>query len=294
MTDPDKLAALRRRYADAKASEVHDPTFAKVAALLYTDPDRRKLPYAGVSTLLDAPVPARARRPGRSRRARRRAGRRADGPRRHQPRRRSLRPARGARRSSGSAPTNMCSASRRRPRLKVADIGDVPFRSRYSLTELPRGHRGASTPRIAAAGVRPLSVGGDHSITYPILRALAAREPAGRHGPHRRALRHRRRRSKAPNSIMAARSARPCSTACSIRSGRSRSASAARPSISGSSPRLRHDRDPCRGVRPHGPATPSSPERARWSATARPTSPSTSTASIPPSRPAPARRRSAA
>uniref|UniRef100_UPI002283F8E4 arginase family protein n=1 Tax=Escherichia coli TaxID=562 RepID=UPI002283F8E4 len=31
--------------------------------------------------------------------------------------------------------------------------------------------------KIAAAGVTPLSVGGDHSVTLPILRALGARRP---------------------------------------------------------------------------------------------------------------------
>jgi arginase family enzyme len=33
--------------------------------------------------------------------------------------------------------------------------------------------------RIRAAGVRPLSVGGDHSITYPILKALGQDRPVG-------------------------------------------------------------------------------------------------------------------
>ena len=53
---------------------------------------------------------------------------------------------------------------------------------------VPRGHRGLFA-RIVAAGVMPLAVGGDHSITYSILRAVGASTP-GRHGPHRRALRH--------------------------------------------------------------------------------------------------------
>jgi agmatinase len=33
--------------------------------------------------------------------------------------------------------------------------------------------------RVHAAGVRPLSVGGDHSITYPILKALGSERPVG-------------------------------------------------------------------------------------------------------------------
>jgi guanidinopropionase len=34
--------------------------------------------------------------------------------------------------------------------------------------------------RIHKAGVRPISVGGDHSITYPILQALGHDRPVGR------------------------------------------------------------------------------------------------------------------
>src|SRR6185312_17000903 len=33
--------------------------------------------------------------------------------------------------------------------------------------------------RVAAAGVRPLSAGGDHSVTFPILKALGAKRPVG-------------------------------------------------------------------------------------------------------------------
>jgi agmatinase len=66
--------------------------------------------------------------------------------------------------------------------VKAADIGDVPFRSRYSLDASIEDIE-ALFARIAAAGVTPLSVGGDHSITYPILKALSrargARRPVG-------------------------------------------------------------------------------------------------------------------
>src|SRR6202048_2459342 len=54
---------------------------------------------------------------------------------------------------------------------RCADVGDVPFRSRYSrdesLEDIEHYYRA-----LHARGVRPLSVGGDHSITYPILKAL--------------------------------------------------------------------------------------------------------------------------
>ncbi|KOF52617.1 agmatinase, partial [Achromobacter sp. DMS1] len=60
--------------------------------------------------------------------------------------------------------------------LRVADIGDVPMRSRYSLEQSHEDIE-AAYARLARAGVMPLSVGGDHSITRPILRALGRDRP---------------------------------------------------------------------------------------------------------------------
>lgn len=61
-------------------------------------------------------------------------------------------------------------------RLNVADVGDVDappvsIKRCYAVVE-------ERIDRLAAAGVRPLVVGGDHSISLPVLRALARR-----HGP---------------------------------------------------------------------------------------------------------------
>ena len=61
---------------------------------------------------------------------------------------------------------------------EAADIGDVPMRSRFSLDSCIEDIE-AFYGRIQAAGVRPLSVGGDHSITYPILKALGHERPVG-------------------------------------------------------------------------------------------------------------------
>jgi len=69
----------------------------------------------------------------------------------------------------GVAPRGECQA---------ADIGDVPMRSRFSL-ESSIEDIAAFYARIQRAGVRPISVGGDHSITYPILRALGHDRPVG-------------------------------------------------------------------------------------------------------------------
>jgi agmatinase len=62
--------------------------------------------------------------------------------------------------------------------LRVADIGDVPFRSRFSL-DLSHEDIEAHITRIRDAGVAPLSVGGDHSISLPILKALGKDQPVG-------------------------------------------------------------------------------------------------------------------
>ena len=54
---------------------------------------------------------------------------------------------------------------------KCADIGDVPFRSRFKLDscieDIEKFYH-----KVVDAGVIPLTVGGDHSITHPILKAL--------------------------------------------------------------------------------------------------------------------------
>jgi agmatinase len=62
--------------------------------------------------------------------------------------------------------------------VRAADVGDVPFRSRYSLEQSLEDieHYYAALREL---GVRPLSVGGDHSITYPILKALGKGAPVG-------------------------------------------------------------------------------------------------------------------
>ena len=63
-------------------------------------------------------------------------------------------------------------------RVRAADVGDVPFRSRYSLEQSLEDIERYYVA-LKALGVRPLSVGGDHSITYPILKALGKDAPLG-------------------------------------------------------------------------------------------------------------------
>lgn len=61
---------------------------------------------------------------------------------------------------------------------RIADIGDVILQNSYDIekahTEIEAFYHG-----IADAGALPLTVGGDHSISYPILKALGREQPAG-------------------------------------------------------------------------------------------------------------------
>jgi len=64
--------------------------------------------------------------------------------------------------------------------VKAADLGDVPIEGVYELNRAIDEIE-AHYAKVAAAGIMPLSGGGDHSITLPILRALsrARGEPLG-------------------------------------------------------------------------------------------------------------------
>ncbi len=175
--DARKLEALRGKYANAAAGEVHDPEFKKVVDILFSGVERRAKPYAGVATLLDAPL-------------------RLDAP--SEPRFGGLDVALigvpldlGVTNRSGTrlGPRAVRQIERIGPyhhvhrfvpsaEVKVADVGDVPFRSRYSLADshedIERLFAGARE-----AGVATLAVGGDHSISLPILKALGRDRPLG-------------------------------------------------------------------------------------------------------------------
>ncbi|MEL6963013.1 MAG: agmatinase [Pseudomonadota bacterium] len=61
---------------------------------------------------------------------------------------------------------------------RVGDLGDVPlphlFDDQAVVDDIENFYR-----KVAAASVTPLSIGGDHSITYPILKALGTKQPLG-------------------------------------------------------------------------------------------------------------------
>lgn len=168
--DKDKLDDLRRRFADKTAFEIEDDHLRAVSAALVEPSGRRKAPFSGISTFLDAPqqdglegldvalvgVPMDL---GVSNRAGARLGPRA------------------IRNVERIGPYNHSSRLAPQMRLNYADVGDCPVH-RYSLDESMQDIE-AYFDGVKAAGVRPLSAGGDHSITYPIMRALGREQPVG-------------------------------------------------------------------------------------------------------------------
>ena len=63
-------------------------------------------------------------------------------------------------------------------KLRVRDLGDCWIEQPYAL-EPALGEIEAFYRRVVSAGVVPLSAGGDHSMTLPILRAVGANGPVG-------------------------------------------------------------------------------------------------------------------
>jgi agmatinase len=177
MTDQAKLAALRARYAENKGGDIYDPAFRKVAESQFTGGAKRKSPYSGITTLLDMPYAPDAQNLadfggldvaligvpmdlGVTNRAGSRLGPRA------------------VRQIERIGPYDHVLKLQPAACLRVADIGDVPFRSRFSLDESHEDITAFYT-RLLEAGIIPLSVGGDHSISYSILKALGAKRPVG-------------------------------------------------------------------------------------------------------------------
>src|SRR5262252_7867335 len=124
--DSSELERLRAKYATASADETHDPAKRRLVKALFEGAGRRRLPYGGMPTLLDFPAKERfadldialigvpmdlgvTNRPGA------RFGPRAlrtivrVGPYHH---------------ALNVAPIVDC---------RIADVGDVPFRSRFDL-----------------------------------------------------------------------------------------------------------------------------------------------------------------
>jgi agmatinase len=176
MFDDKKLERLRAKYSAVGGNEIYDPHFQKIAASVFKDSDKRPPPYAGVPTLLRA-----SHRPdfgektppdidiallgvpmdlGVTNRSGARFGPRAL---------RNL-----ERVGTYEHVLRMAPAAD----LSIADIGDIPLSSRYDLAACHKDIE-RFVERLVAAGVVPLSVGGDHSVSLPLLRAVGKTRPVG-------------------------------------------------------------------------------------------------------------------
>jgi guanidinopropionase len=60
----------------------------------------------------------------------------------------------------------------------IADVGDVPIDHLFNLDEAIKFIEDFYI-EVHKAGVKPLSAGGDHSITFPIFKGIAAHRPVG-------------------------------------------------------------------------------------------------------------------
>jgi guanidinopropionase len=167
----EKLERLRVLYNDADGAEYLTERFKHVGEKLADRPHNATKPFSGIPTFLDMPyndnfigldvalvgVPMDL---GVTNRSGARFGPRA------------------VRTIERVGPYSHVLDEVPRGVLKAADIGDVPMRSRFSLRESLDDIE-SFYKQIVGAGVVPLSVGGDHSISYPILKALGEKEAVG-------------------------------------------------------------------------------------------------------------------
>jgi agmatinase len=173
--DRVNLERLRSLYGEASGADILNPAFRAVAELIFQDGDKRPAPYCGAPTLLKAPLRPHAA-PGFAHidvallgvpmdlGVTNRAGAR-NGP-------------RAVRNVERVGPFEHVLKAVPTAELRVADVGDVPFSSRFDLASAHTDIE-AFVGQIVRAGAIPLSVGGDHSISLPILRAVGRERPVG-------------------------------------------------------------------------------------------------------------------
>ncbi|MBX5182624.1 agmatinase [Rhizobium sp. NZLR5] len=169
------LDDLRKRYSNASGGEMFDPEFRKVAELVFGEGDSRQAPYSGVPTLLKAPYRPDAAPDfagmdialfgipmdlGVTNRSGARFGPRA------------------VRNVDRVGPYDHVLRAVPAAHARIADIGDVPFKSRFDLAASHDDIEGF-VRRLVEADVVPLAVGGDHSVGLPILKAVGRDRPVG-------------------------------------------------------------------------------------------------------------------
>ena len=172
---PAKLTALKDRFDDRNGDEMQTPRNREIADRIFSAGGRRPAPYAGIPTLLDAPpldmhgsdwkelqialfgAPMDL---GVTNRNGARFGPRA------------------LRSIERIGPYNDALDCAPIHEMRVADIGDVPFQSRFDLQQSHRDIE-SHVRRLVDAGVAPLMVGGDHSVSHPALRAIGQKGAVG-------------------------------------------------------------------------------------------------------------------
>jgi agmatinase len=171
-----KLEKLRQKFAGATGGDLHTPKYQRIADKIFSEGGRRPAPYAGMPTLLDAPhraissdqdisdldvalygVPMDL---GVTNRNGSRFGPRA------------------LRTIERVGPYNDALDCAPIHEMAVADLGDIPFESRFDLAQSHIDIEKFVT-NIVRQGVIPVGVGGDHSITHPIMKAVGANGPVG-------------------------------------------------------------------------------------------------------------------
>lgn len=173
----EQLELLKQKFSNTDGGDMFNPRYKEIAGKIFTDGGRRTAPFAGMPTLLDAPhcdvnadetamrdldialfgVPMDL---GVTNRNGSRFGPRA------------------LRSIERIGPYNDALVCAPVHEMNVADIGDVPFASRFDLAQSHQDIE-AFVRKIVSAGVIPMAVGGDHSITHPILKVLGEKEPVG-------------------------------------------------------------------------------------------------------------------
>lgn len=172
---PEKLTALKCQFDSSDGGDMLTPRYQEIAEQIFSSGGHRPAPYAGIPTLLDAPLAdmdgtdwknlqvALFGAPmdlGVTNRNGSRFGPRAL---------RSIERVGPYNDALDCAPVH---------EMRVADVGDIPFQSRFDLQQ---SHQNIETfvRKISDAGVIPLMVGGDHSVSHPALRAVGHDRPVG-------------------------------------------------------------------------------------------------------------------
>jgi agmatinase len=175
--DDHELQRLREKYGGSNRSRIYRADFAAVADRVFDPRGTRVAPYSGVPTFLSAPYrPLGNGTDGLADLAAAIVGIPMD---------------LGVTNRNGArfGPRTLRAIERIGPYndalgccpvfdLSVADVGDVPFRSRFDL-DLCHADIEAFFARIVDHGVLPLSVGGDHSVSRAILKAVGKKQAVG-------------------------------------------------------------------------------------------------------------------